>query len=61
MPASYTYAAAAEALGLPSDKRLRRAVRERRLTVKRLGHRTALIPFESLKRWADNRGLTLIS
>lgn len=58
-PSAFTYAAAAEALGLPSDRRLRKDAKKGRLKIRRLGHRTALITFDSLQRWAENRGLKL--
>jgi hypothetical protein len=59
-PASFTYQAAQAALGLPSDKRLRKAVKNRILKVTRLGHRTLLIPRQQLEKWARNRNLVLV-
>lgn len=59
-PASFTYESGAKALGFRSVFPLKEARRKRLLRVKRVGHRTVLIPRQELERFGKLRGLTLI-
>lgn len=58
-PAAFTYAEAAKAIGYRSVFPLKEARRKRMIRVKRLGHRTVLIPYAELAKFAANRGLKL--